>query len=61
MELLPFEEELEMGMETDDKDEGGGHPPEGQHSQVDAKELEILEGVVAYSQKLTLPPKTGDK
>ena len=33
-----------MGMETDDKDEGGGHPPEGQHSQVDAKELEILEG-----------------
>ena len=50
-----------MGMEADDKDEGGGHPPEGQHSQVDAKELEILEGVVAHSQKLTLPPKTGDK
>ena len=59
--LLHYNDELELGMETDDEDDGRWPTSEGDQSKIDPKELETLEGVLAHSQKSTPQPKSGNK
>ena len=59
----PLDEELDLGLEADDKGDGEKNQPGGDDSAIDLQEVEILQGIVnpgAGGQPLTMP-KSGDK
>ena len=60
---LPYEDELELGMEADDKDDGPRPEPDDNAVSADPKEIEILHGILpmGHSTKLPSMPKSGGK
>ena len=61
--LQPLDEDLDTGLDADDKGDGERNPGEGKDPNVDAAEIEILQGIInpgAYEQAPALP-KSGEK
>ena len=61
--LRPLDEDLDTGLEADDEGDGEKDPGEGEDPNVDADEIEILQGIInlgAHNQALALP-KSGEK
>ena len=61
--LRPLDEDLDGGLEADDKGDGEKDPGEGEDPNVDATEIEILQGIInlgAHDQAPALP-KSGEK
>ena len=61
--LRPLDEDLDAGLDTNDKDDGEKDPGEGEDSNIDAAEVEILQGIInpgAHEQVPSLP-KSGEK
>ena len=61
--LRPLDEDLDAGLEADDEGDGEKDPGEGEDPNVDAAEIEILQGIInlgAHDQAPTLP-KSGEK
>ena len=61
--LRPLDEDLDTGLEADDEGDGEKDPGEGEDPNVDATEIEILQGIInqgAHDQAPTLP-KSGKK
>ena len=60
---LPCDDELELGMEADDKDDGPRPEPDDNAVSADPKEIEILHGILpmGHSTKLPSMPKSGGK
>ena len=59
----PLDEDLDAGLEADDEGDGEKDPGEGEDPNVDATEIEILQGIinlVAHEQAST-QPKSGEK
>ena len=59
----PYDEELELGMEADDENDGRKPELDGDRPGINPKELEILQGIVGKGQGQKPPsmPKLGDK
>ena len=61
----PIDEELDMGLEADDKAEGDKEPTEGagDKSVIDPGEIELLKGIIKAptSDQPSTTPKSGDK
>ena len=61
--MRPLDEDLDAGLEADDEGDGEKDPGESEDPNVDAAEIEILQGIInlgAYDQAPTLP-KSGEK
>ena len=61
--LWPLDKDLDMGLDADDKDDGVKDPGEGKDLNIDAAEVEILQGIInpgAHEQAPSLP-KSGEK
>ena len=60
--LRPLDKDLDAGLEADDEGDGEKDPGEGEDPNIDAAEIEILQGIInpgAHDQVPTLP-KSGD-
>ena len=62
-EMLPLDEDLDEGLEAEDKGDGDKDQLEGNDSIIDASELEILKGIVNPGANDEVPtmPKSGEK
>ena len=61
--LRPLDEDLDAGLEADDKGDREKDPGEGEDPNIDAAEIEILQGIInpgAHDQASALP-KSGEK
>ena len=61
--MRPLDEDLDAGLEADDKGDGEKDPVEGKDPNIDADEIEILPGIInlgTHNQAPTLP-KSGEK
>ena len=61
--MRPLDEDLDTGLEADDKGDEEKDPGEGEDPNIDATEIEILQGIInlgAHNQVPTLP-KSGEK
>ena len=61
--LQPLDEDLDAGLEADDEGDGEKDPGEGEDPNIDAAEIEILQGIInlrAHDQVPALP-KSGQK
>ena len=61
--LRPLDKDLDAGLEADDEGDGEKDPGEGEDPNVDAAEIEILQGIInpgAHDQVPALP-KSGEK
>ena len=61
--LRPLDEDLDTGLEADNKGHGEKDPGEGEDPNIDADEIEILQGIInlgTHNQAPTLP-KSGEK
>ena len=61
--MRPLDEDLDTGLEADNKGDGEKDPGEGGDPNVDADEIEILQGIInlgTHNQAPTLP-KSGEK
>ena len=61
--LRPLDKDLDTGLEADDKGNGEKDPGKGEDPNVDATEIEILQGIInpgAHDQAPALP-KSGEK
>ena len=59
----PLDEDLDTGLEADDEGNGEKDPGEGEDLNIDAAEVEILQGIInpgAHEQAPSLP-KSGEK
>ena len=61
--MRPLDEDLDTGLEADDKGTGENDPHEGNDSIIDASELEILKGIVnpGANNQVPIMPKSGEK
>ena len=61
--LRPLDEDLDAGLEADDKGDGEEDPGEGKDPNVDADEIEILQGIINLGTHNQAPalPKSGEK
>ena len=60
---MPLDEDLDAGLDTDDEGDGEKNPGEGKDLNIDATEVEILQGIInpgAHEQAPSLP-KSGEK
>ena len=59
----PLDEDLDAGLEADDKGDGEKDPREGDDSIIDASEIEILKGIVkpGANDQVPIMPKSGEK
>ena len=62
-ETWPLDEDLDVGLEADDKGDGEKDPHEGNDSVIDALELEILKTIVkpGTNNQAPIMPKSGEK
>ena len=61
--MRPLDEDLDAGLEADDEGNGEKDPGEGKDPNIDAAEIEILQGIInpgAHDQVSALP-KSGEK
>ena len=61
--MRPLDEDLDAGLEADDEGDGEKDPGEGEDPNIDAAEIEILQGIInlgAHDQAPALP-KSGEK
>ena len=61
--MQPLDEDLDTGLEADNKGDGEKDPGEGEDPNVNAAEIEILQGIInlgAHEQGPALP-KSGEK
>ena len=61
--MRPLDEDLDAGLEADNEGNGEKDPGEGKDPNVDADEIEILQGIInlgAHNQSPALP-KSGEK
>ena len=61
--MRPLDEDLDAGLDDDDEGNGEKDPGEGEDLNIDAAEIEILQGIInpgAHEQAPTLP-KSGEK
>ena len=61
--MQPLDEDLDVGLDTDNEGDGEKDPCEGDDSIIDATELEILKGIVnpGTSGQVPTMPKLGEK
>ena len=61
--MRPLDEDLHVGLDTDDEGDGEKDPADGNDSIIDAAEVELLKGIInsgTHEQVPTLP-KLGEK
>ena len=61
--MRPLDEDLDAGLEANDKGNGEKDPGEGEDPNIDAAEIKILRGIInpgTHDQAPTLP-KSGEK
>ena len=61
--MRPLDEDLDAGLDADDEGDGEKDPGEGEDPNIDAIEIEILQGIInlgAHDQAPALP-KSGEK
>ena len=59
--LWPLDEDLDTGLEANDKGNGEKDPGEGEDPNVDATEIEILQGIINPGAQVPALPKSGEK
>ena len=61
--LRPLDEDLDTGLEANDKGDGEKDPGEGEDPNIDANEIEILQGIINLGTHNQAPalPKSGEK
>ena len=61
--LRPLDEDLDAGLEANDEGDGEKDPGEGEDPNVDATEIEILQGIINLGTHDQAPalPKSGEK
>ena len=61
--LQPLDEDLDVGLDADDKGDGEKDPGEGKDLNIDAAEIEILQGIINLGTHEQAPslPKSGEK
>ena len=61
--LRPLDEDLEAALDADDKGDGEKDPGEGEDLNIDATEVEILQGIINLGAHEQVPslPKSGEK
>ena len=61
--LQPLDEDLDVGLDGDDKGNGEKDPGEGKDLNIDATEVEILQGIInpATHEQVPSLPKSGEK
>ena len=61
--LRPLDKDLDAGLEADDEGDGEKHPGEGEDPNIDADEIEILQGIINVGAQNQVPalPKSGEK
>ena len=62
-ELRPLDEDLDAGLDADDEGDGEKDPGEGEDLNIDATEIEILQGIINLGTHEQVPslPKSGEK
>ena len=62
-ETRPLDEDLDVGLDADDKGDGEKDPGEGDDSVIDAAEVKILQGIINLGAQEQTPtiPKSGEK
>ena len=61
--MRPLDEDLDMGLDADNEGDGEKDPGEGEDLNIDAAEVEILQGIInpgTHEQAPSLP-KSGEK
>ena len=61
--MQPLDEDLDMGLDTDDEGDGEKDPAEGDDSLIDAAKIEILQGIINLGAQDQVPvlPKSVEK
>ena len=61
--MRPLDEDLDAGLDADDEGDGEKDPGEGKDLNIDATEVEILQGIINLGAHEQVPslPKSGEK
>ena len=63
LRLWALDEDLDVGLDADDEGDGEKDPGEGEDLNIDAAEIEILQGIINLGAHEQVPslPKSGEK